>query len=204
MKLTRDPDVPASAETLVSLRKVKEYAGLTDDDDDALLNDMIAAVWELLDGPDSYLNRSVVEQGLILTLDSFPPPGLSIRLPCPPVRSVTLVEYTDRDGETVEWHTTDKPALYLWERLDLAYIAPRDGSWPSDLGDGPDTVTIKYLTGEKQPPVRLCIAARGLVQNLYDQREVDIYGRLAQVAMNPAFDRLVSEYILHGDRDLPG
>jgi uncharacterized phiE125 gp8 family phage protein len=165
---------------LLSLAEAMQQIKCTEDERQWLL-DAIAAVTAHLDGWHGILGRALVQQTLVLRLDRFPSSACDpILLPCPPLRSVSSVQYVDEAGATQTMDSAD----YLVDtastpgRLTPAYA----GRWPTTRRQM-NAVTITYVagyapvesgsptdwTGNVPAPVKA--AARLLLAHLYENRE---------------------------------
>lgn len=89
---------------------------------------------------ESYLRRALITQTWELTMESFPE---AIRLPLPPVQSVTSITYLDADGVR---QTLDASA-YSLTAGEPATILPTYGTaWPS-CRVTEDSVAVRYVAG---------------------------------------------------------
>jgi len=124
----------------VSLTVAKETLRITPDDT-ALDTTITLAIKAITLEAEHFLNRSLVSQGLRVTLDAFPS---AIELEFPPVLSITSVKY--RDADDVE-QTLD-PADYLLDSVsEPSYLVPASGvSWPSTYSRV-NAVTVDYTAG---------------------------------------------------------
>lgn len=124
-------------------------------------------------------NRAFVTQTLRLTMDGFPPsrPGdpmgaeSVIRLPRPPIQSVTSIVYLDAQGVEQTLATTE----YLVDARSLpARIVPAYGkSWPS-IYDQINALTVTYIAGygaAADVPDELKLAIKLMAAHWYNNRE---------------------------------
>lgn len=168
------------ATSVVSLEEAKIHLRVDTPDEDAYIQGLIDSAAAELDAPEGWLGRSLLSRTLRLTLDAYPPPV--IRLPAPPIRQVTAVEYPDGQGGTVavpadvyRVDTTAEPGLL--------YLA--DGQrWPSAMPQaGPDVLRIEYEAGYGDTPdtvprpIHQWVLLR--VGELYRDREASIIGTTA-------------------------
>jgi uncharacterized phiE125 gp8 family phage protein len=140
---------PPTAE-LVTLTEVKAHLrmeGITDRDS-TLQAHLDAAIAEL-DGYAGLLGRALATQTWTLYLDRFPAfscggPGNTIRLPLPPLISVSSVKYVDGDGVEQTLTAGTDYEVFAGER---AEIRPAYGkTWPSPRGKA-RAVTIVFVAG---------------------------------------------------------
>src|SRR5574341_1423176 len=83
----------------VSVETVKSHLRIDLEAEDALLDIYIAAARERGEG---LARRAFLTQTLELTVDAWPADGL-LKLPRPPLQSVTSVKYLDRNGVEAPW-----------------------------------------------------------------------------------------------------
>ncbi|KRE02592.1 hypothetical protein ASE61_15050 [Bosea sp. Root670] len=122
--------------------------------DEGVLDALIAAATEELDGPTGWLGRSIGLQTLELRLGAFP--CGPIRLPLPPVIEVVSITYTGSGGSNVVMPTTD---------YDLVgdCIAPKSG-WPAGC-----YIRVRYKAGYDETPSRIKVAVQLRVGELNGQ-----------------------------------
>jgi len=90
--------ITAPAEEPVSLDEVKTYLRIDGTDFDMLLAGLIRAAREYCE---NFQNRAFVTQTWELTLDDWP--RFPLKLPKPPLQSVSSFIYTDKDGAATMW-----------------------------------------------------------------------------------------------------
>lgn len=144
--------------------------------EDPLLLSYIQGATDELDGIDGWLNRALVTQTWQLTLNYFP--RRSIRLPLPPLQSVTSIIYDASDGTET---TLDASDYRVITDTDPGSVSPVS-SWPA-VKDQCGAVRITYLAGygdaEDVPEIiRNYIRAR--VAHLYNFRELAVMGTSIQ------------------------
>lgn len=132
--------------------------------------------------------RAIMTQTWYLYLDEFPD---EIRVPLPPLASVTSIKYVDSDGATQTLAATE----YQIAKGDPAKIMPAYGkSWPGTR-DQYDAVTIEYIAGYASAAavpegIKAWILVR--VASKYENREATVLGQT--VAEIPYVDRLLDEF----------
>lgn len=90
-----------------------------------------------------------------------------------PLISVTSIQYVDSAGDTQTWSAAE----YASGRYDnTAFIVPKVGySWPSDLSDSPNAVTVTYQAGfgakASSVPADIRSALLLMIGSLYENRE---------------------------------
>lgn len=142
------------------------------------------------------LSAAFLTQTWVLRLDCFP--CWEIKLPRPPLQSVTSVQYLDADGATQVLATTEytvdtPPANSDWSatpgRIHLAY----GKSWPVTY-DVPNAVTVTYIAGKATPtaiPAMVRTAIMMAAGDLHENRERSAVEIVQQLEM---YERLVSNY----------
>lgn len=136
--------------------------------DDALLNAYITAAREKCE---EIARRAFATQTLRLTLDAWPNERI-IRLPRPPLQSVSAVAYTDNAGIT---HTLSSSQYVVDTDSEPGRIALKSGaSWPGDtlreIGGIKITYLAGYATGNLLPKIYTA-AMLLLIAHLYENRE---------------------------------
>lgn len=181
-----------------------------DTSQDALISALIQAARESVE---SFTRRALVTQTWTMTLDRFPVrsamvpstsgasvyattsgqasgiTGAVIRLPYPPLQSVTSITYVDANGATQTLATAEYVVQTdtLPGQIALAY----GKYWPTTRSQE-NAVTITYVAGYGAPssvPARLRAAMLLILADLYERREATITGTI--VAENPAVQSLL-------------
>lgn len=129
---------PASA--LVSLSEAKSMLLIDHSADDTLITAMIAAA--TLEAQ-AAAARSFVTQTLLLSLDAWPSDG-AVRLPFPPLASVTSVKYYDADN--VEQTVSSGDYIVIADTTPGLIVPAAGKSWPTDLRDW-SPIRIRYVAG---------------------------------------------------------
>jgi uncharacterized phiE125 gp8 family phage protein len=140
--------------------------------EDGLLQQYVEAATEELDGINGWLNRALVTQTWLLTLNCFP--GRPIKMPLPPLQSITSIKYDDADG--VE-QTMDSADYRVITDTDPGFVQPID-SWPSTK-DQLGAVRIVYVAGYGDPedvPEIIQQYVRMRVGQYYDSRALSQSG----------------------------
>jgi uncharacterized phiE125 gp8 family phage protein len=143
---------PPAAEPL-DRATVKAHLRVDIDDDDALIDGLISASREVAE---SRTGRALMPQTLALYLDEFPPSLRSgsleriqfadpIRLPRPPIQSVTSITYTDYTNTVNTMAPTDYQVDTTSEpgRIVPAFAT----SWPLNLLRSIGAVKVLYVCG---------------------------------------------------------
>lgn len=178
--LVAEPPAP-----FVSRDEAKAHIRVFHNDEDPLIEGMIAAACAHLDGPPGWLGRSIAEQGLEVRGELFT--SCVIALPFPPVIDVTSIKYLDTNG--VE--QTMPPESYE-VRGDV--IAPVYGkSWPA-VRRQPENVRVQYQAGYETIPPAVRAATLLMIGDLYANRETTLSGTAVEVPMSTTVARLLSPF----------
>lgn len=187
MRLTR---TVAPAELPVSLEEAKQYCRVEHDDENLLIESLIAAAVDYLDGPSGILGRAIIEQQWLLELDAWPS---RLALPIEPVSSVT-VQYLDKlDVETDvpenQLVIIDAPSA----RTVLEWV---DGFPAPELSDTRYPVKITLTAGFGATAKELDgikVAIKMMVGHWYEHRETVVLGMsVAELPM--AVSALLARY----------
>jgi uncharacterized phiE125 gp8 family phage protein len=164
LKRTVEPsDMP------VTLGEAKAQCRVLHDDEDQLLEDLIAAATSMVE---DYLGRSLTTQTWRLTLDAF---SDAIILPRGPVQSIASFTYLDASGAS----QTVPGATYAFD-ADADPQAVRrqpSASWPQP-GDRINPVTITYVAGYSVVPAAIRQAILMLVATWFANRETLLTGSI--------------------------
>lgn len=189
------------AARLVSLEQAKAHLRVEHAQDDSLIEALIDAAIDELDGRNGILRRALVTQTWDVRFCGFPG-GAKIELPFPPLQSVTHIKYFDlSDAE----QTFSAAEYDVHKRGMLGYVrlkATSDG-WPSTY-DRDDAVTVRFVAGYGAPeavpkPIYQAVLIR--VAELYAARGDDTEGgkvvspgaRIV-ASSGAAFERLTFRY----------
>ncbi len=160
---------------------------------------LITAATDYLDGRDGILGRALVTQTWDYTIDRFPCEDF-IRLPLPPVQSITHIKYVDNAGVLQTWPSsnyalsadkTQRP------RVDLGYGL----SWPETRCQR-DAVTIRMVCGyasgnspedASAVPGTIKAAMLLLIGHWYEHREEVLVG-VTPASLPMGVDALLAPY----------
>jgi uncharacterized phiE125 gp8 family phage protein len=127
----------------VTLDEAKQHVGLLSGDHDQHLARLIEAATE---EAERYTGRALISQTWRLALDKFPCrwPRNDIRLPRPPLQSVTSIKYVDEHGIL---QTLDSALYTATADFEPARIEPAYGQvWPATR-DEREAVRVTYVAG---------------------------------------------------------
>lgn len=159
----------------VTTAEAKAHLRVDVSDDDTLIAALIVAARQAFE---EINGRSLFTTTWKLILDQWPD-GDTIRVPRPPLQSVTSISYVDTDGNTTVWDA----ANYVVEimrtpgRIYLAY----DASWPTASLRPASPITITYVSGWATVgaiPQRYKAAILLLLGHLYENREAVVVGTI--------------------------
>lgn len=150
---------PPAVEPLTAA-EVRSRLGLPDSISDAVLGALITSARQEIDGSAGWLGRALIDQTWNLLLDGFP---CEIRLPLPPLQSVSEIGITDAEGE----ETIVAPSAYRVLPGTPARIIPARaaGGWPSGAS-GQQSVRVRFVAGygaagtDVPEPIRQAIVLR--------------------------------------------
>lgn len=183
--------IDSPATEVVSLEEAKAHLRVDFDDDDDLIQSLVAAATSYLDGPNGYLGRSLITQTLEMRTDAFR--SCPIDLPYGPVQEILAVVYDDADG--IEQIVSDADyRLISGDRLELVF----GKSWPAARSQS-DAVRIQYIAGygdtAEDVPEPLRLAVKLLVGAWYENREQTVIGvNVTPLPRSVAVESLISPY----------
>lgn len=123
----------------VTLEQVQNHLRIDDEDDNAHLLLLTKVARRQVE---DYLGRALLTQTIVHRMDCFP--GREIRLPRPPLQSVTSIQYVDGDGAT----QTLSSSLYdVDSSSEPARILPVYGGYWPVTRPTMNAVTVTYVAG---------------------------------------------------------
>jgi uncharacterized phiE125 gp8 family phage protein len=164
----------------VSLVEAKAHLRVDHDDDDAVIEGMVAAATSYLDGYNGILGRAIMPQVWREEWDGFHP-AFPLRLG--PVSAVAGISYTDGAG---------LPATATGARVvtsaGAAFVFPAvAASWPSG-----SAVSVEYTAGYATVPPALKMAILLHIGALYENREGVAEKSMAVLPL--AYEALIAPY----------
>lgn len=140
-----------------------------------------------------YTLHALVTQTLELVLDGFPTGG--IRLPMPPLQSVTSIKYID----TSEVEQTMDPLDYsVDDDSSVGLIVPAYGeTWPTDVLDQVNAVRVRYVAGfgaAAAVPEDIKSWIKIMVGTLYDNPQGVVVGQTVASIPRNYVDALLDDY----------
>jgi uncharacterized phiE125 gp8 family phage protein len=184
--------VTAPALEPVSLQEAKDHLRFRSTDKDALIEALITSVRQHLDGPNGVLGRCLITQTLRLTLDAWP---CEIILPCPPLISVTSIEYQDGGSPTY----TALTSFQVTSISEPGKIKPAYGEyWPAIQCGHYDAIRVTYTAGYGAHPGAIPFPIKQamllLIGDLFENTEASINQIITK---NPAVPALLGPYMVY-------
>lgn len=177
----------APADEPITTDEAREHLRISHTSENSLIDAYIEAARLYVE---AFTKRQLMTATWLLKLDRFP--TREIRVPLPPLSSVTSVTYTDENGDAQTWSS----ALYQTD-LDSepGRIKPIEGeTFPSTQLGTYATVTVEFVAGyggASAVPKRFTQAIRMMVGHWFEFREPVIEGRAMKVPM--AVDALLNQ-----------
>lgn len=170
---------------ILSIDEAREHLRRSEPDDVPLIETLIAAVSNHLDGPYGILGRCIMAQQWTVRLSSWSVP---LVLPVEPVTQAAI-SYVDASGVSVslaaEHWQLEAPAA------SAPHLVPVD-AWPV-LGAARWPVTLTLTCGGAAAPADIAVAAKMLLGHWYEHREAVVVGAItAELPM--ACDALLAPY----------
>lgn len=184
--------ITAPAKEPITRALFKEHARISIDDDDDYIDNLIKSVRRQVE---QITNRALITQTWDVFYSGWPQ-GDYIKIPFPPLRSVTSVKYRDSDYTENTMDTGDYRVLTNTEpgQVALDYGA----TWPSETLIGNDeAIYIRFVAGygddRLDVPDDIRHAMLMLTSHYYEMREPTIVGTiLTPVPMT--VDRLLADH----------
>lgn len=174
----------------VSLVEAKAHLRVEHGSEDSLITRLISAASLHVE---NRIGRSLVERDITLKCDGFP--RKEIRLPRPPVRSITSVKYVDGAGFEI---TLDPSAYVLLPSFVECFLGPTR-PWPI-TSRSPRSVTVIYKAGYGADPADVPEDIRSaillLVQHFYEHRSAVTEGSAVVTPM--AVEALLEPHMTTG------
>lgn len=131
--------VTAPSEEPITLAEAKLHLRVTSTAEDTLITSLITTARERCE---EVSFRALVTRTVDLYLDSWPVGGV-IKLPTPPVQSITSVTYTDVDGTTGTMSAAD----YYLATARGSLVLKSSASWPTAELQSTEGIKVRYVAG---------------------------------------------------------
>lgn len=175
----------------ITLAEAKALPKVEDDAEDTLLAAIIVAARRWVE---ETCGRALVTQTWDFSMDGFPR-GSFIKLPRPPLVSVTSITYYDEDLSTSTVFASSKYQVDAAKTPGL--IALKYGeSWPTDSLRLSSGVVVRFVAGygaAAAVPGDIKHAVKLLVSDMYAHRESEVTGTIV-AKMGFAVDALLAPY----------
>lgn len=148
---------------VVTWEEAKLHLRLDSDDEQSLVEGLIAAATNWIDGRNGWLGRAIGTQTWDLVYDAFP--SGAIEVPFPPLQSVTGVFYAD--GEGVE-QPVDTDDYFVDNDSVPGWVVP-SSSWPTSMSTA-NAVRVRFVAGYTEVPAAIKAAILLIVGHLHDNR----------------------------------
>lgn len=182
----------------VTLAEAKAHLRVDGNDEDALINQLIAVARQALDGRDGLLGRALIQQVWKLTHDRFP---RAIEIPLPPLISVDGITYLDADAMT---QTIDLGTVTVEGIGDAApaILRPVSGTtWPETY-DHPEAIAITfkagYGTAAANVPAPIKQAMLLDIAHMFENREAVTIGSGFMIATPAGYHDLLNDFRQRG------
>lgn len=176
---------------LLDRELLKTHCGIDADDEDALLDQIIATVGEVLDNPNGPTGVAIREQTLEMRLAGFPCQGFELAARPVAEDATVTVKYFDSANLL---QTLAPSAYFVAQTVDASTILPAAGSaFPATFAR-PDAVRVQFDAGyaEDEIPARYRQAALLYGADLYDARETFREGVVTKVPMSLGVENLLA------------
>lgn len=177
----------------ITVSEAKSHLRVDFADDDTLIGTLITAARKKAE---DYLWRAVLTQTYDLFLDEFPC-GDRIRLPRPPLASVTGVYYTP-DGSSEQ--TFSSANYHVDNASEPGGVVLKLGyTWPSDTLQAVNGVRVRFVAGWSSAanvPATIVAAIKLIIGHLYENREGVVVGQGISITQLPGG----IEWLLDGER----
>ena len=188
--------ITAPATEPVTSTEAKAHLRVDTTADDTLIGTLITAARQHVE---AHLRRALITQTWELVTDAFPV-GDVLRLPLPPLVSVTSIKYTDEDGA----ESTLSSGLYVVDTDSTkGRVVLKNGeTWPSVTLAAANGVRVRYVAGYGEAsavprPIRQAILL--LIGTMYENRESVLVAQGVTVAQLPfGVDALLMPYRIFG------
>lgn len=158
--------------------------------EDSYLSALVAAATSYIE---TRCNIAVMQQTLELACDNWPSYQTGMKLPKPPLVSVTSVKYIDTSSTEQTW---DSARYTVSTDRRPGTIRPKYGYiWPI-IRPEPDAIKVRYVAGYSTAgsiPVGIKHALKLLIGNAYQQRTSEVTG-LTTASVAHALDSLLLQY----------
>jgi uncharacterized phiE125 gp8 family phage protein len=174
----RTTEITAPTKKPITREEVKDWLRIDHVEEDGEIDDLITMATEDVE---AYTGRALITQTHDLYLDYFPRDNRPVKVPKPPLQSITSITYTDSNGTS---GTTFASTKYVVDTVsEIGRIGLKSGeTWPSTY-DEINAVTIRFVCGygttQDTVPAKIKQRMKILISELYTHREIYMVGRLS-------------------------
>lgn len=157
--------------------EAKDHLRVDSTAEDSLIDGLVSAARSL---SEQKTRRAFVQQTLDYQVDDFPDFDGDIRLPRPPLQSVSQVTYTTTDGVV---NTVSSSKYVVDSNSEPGRIVLKDGEdWPDDELQVGGAVSVRYIAGYSSNatgvPVQIRQAMKLMIGHWYENREQTVVGNI--------------------------
>lgn len=156
---------PPAAEP-VTLHEIKGYLRL-DVADSTFDEDLVPLIEAARNEAENFQNRAFMKRTYDLAFDTFP--TMPLKLPMPPLASVTSISCIDDNGETIGIPTSDFIIDQFSEPGRIAFKSGR--SWPNVSLQTLNGVVVRFVAGNDSPPENVKLAIKLFVGHRFENPE---------------------------------
>lgn len=202
--------ISAPAENVVSMSDIYDHLRVDvsgsppEPEDAATITTYRDAAEAYFDGPGGVLGRALVTQTWRLDLDGFPCGGRyvpgrgmvderAIKIPLPPLQTVSSITYVDTNGDTQTLATSVYQVVNR-QRQPSMIVEAYGQSWPSTR-NVPDSVSVTFVAGygaAADVPADIVDAIKILVHDMDRQRGSLVIGK--STSQTPYMKRVTQKY----------
>jgi uncharacterized phiE125 gp8 family phage protein len=164
-----------------TLAQAKAHLRVDFTDEDALISALIVAARQYAEGPTGFTGRAFVTQTWELVIDEFP--DAEVKIPMPPLQTVTSIKYDDSGGTE---QTLDPTLYYVDDVSEPGWVVPITSGWPTTIA-AINAVRIQFVAGydaDTSSPPDLTANVPGniraamllIIGSLYEHREQNVVG----------------------------
>ena len=184
----------------VSLDTAKSHCRVEVDEDDDLIESLVTVARRTAE---HWRNEALITQTWNLLLDAWPE-GDALRIPNPPLQSVSSITYKDTDGD----EATFAAANYIvdTDKVPGAVVLAHGASWPGTALYPTSPITVQFVAGygdtANDVPEEVRQAMLLMIGHWYENREEVAVGRSAVVRAEQI--PLGARFLLGFERKIPG
>jgi len=162
----------------VGVPEAKDHVRVDQDTDDSLIDALIVTARRTVE---AWRNEALITQTWNLILDAFPE-GDTLRVPLPPLQSITHIKYTDADGD----ESTFSADSYIVDTdSDPGRVVLKTGqSWPGTTLQAANGVEVRFVAGYGDAagdvPREVRQAMLLMIGHWYENREEVTVGQVAR------------------------